>query len=385
MVISRSDRLLSLGYLTRYRFLTRYSFFLGGAGLPVLLALVAWQRQTPALTNSAIVQTQPVVAPGCAAARGLARVVCLAEAFKATLSPSQLAEVQRPYSKADAARWSNFPQQFSRPQRVGIGLGTLTAPQLAAAKALLASVLASGVPNEGYDELAGNLAADNYLGTATHQTGAFGAGNYYLALLGTPSLTGRWELQYGGHHFALATTYQGGKTVGVTPDFRGAEPMTPVTDHGHTYQPLEQERTAFAALLASLSAAEQAKARLPSTFRDVLLGPGQDGQFPTTRQGVRLGELSAAQQQLALQAIKQYVGDLDPATAAPILARYAAELPTTYLAFVGSGTMGKDNDYLRLDGPSLWLEYSGQPSRDFPGTVHPHSVWRDRTTDYGGQ
>ena len=363
----------------------RYSFILWGTGLLALPALLAWQHQTPALTNSAIVQAKPVVAAGCASAQGLARVVCLAEAFKATLSPSQLAEVQRPYSKTDAARWSNFPQQFSRPQRVGIGLGKLTALQLAAAKALLASVLVAEVPNEGYDELEGNLAADNYLGTATNQTGAFGAGNYYLALLGTPSLTGRWELQYGGHHFAFANTYQSGKTVGVTPDFRGAEPMTPVTDHGHTSQPLEQERAAFAALLGSLSAAEQAKARLNTTFRDVLLGPGQDGQFPTTRQGVRLGELSAAQQQLALQAIKRYVGDLDAATAAPILARYSAELPATYVAFVGSGTLGKDNDYIRLDGPSLWLEYSGQPSRDFPGTVHPHSVWRDRTTDYGGQ
>ena len=80
------------------------------------------------------------------------------------------------------------------------------------------------------------------------------AGNYYLALLGTPSLTERWELRYGGHHFAFANTYQGGKTAGVTPDFRGAEPMTPVTDHGHTYQPLEQERAAFATLLGSAGA-----------------------------------------------------------------------------------------------------------------------------------
>ncbi len=363
----------------------RPTFLVASLGLLALPALVAWQRQTPAPAGSAIVQAKPVVSSGCATAQGLARVVCLAEAFKATLSPSQLAEAQRPYSQADAARWSNFPQQFSRPQRVGVSLGALNAAQLAAAKALLASVLVSGVPNEGYDELEGNLAADNYLGTATKQSGTFGAGNYYLALLGTPSLTGRWELQYGGHHFALANTYRGGKTAGVTPDFRGAEPNTPVTDHGHTYQPLEQERAAFAALLGSLSAAEQTQARLTTTFRDVLLGPGQDGQFPATRQGVRFSALTAAQQQLALQAIKRYVGDLDPATAAPILARYTAELPATYLAFAGSGTMGKDNDYVRLDGPSLWLEFSGQPSRDFPGTVHPHSVWRDRTTDYGGQ
>ena len=320
----------------------------------------------------------------CGAATGLARVVCLAEAFKATLTPAQVALVQRPYSKADAVRWSNFPQQFSRPQRVGIGLGTLTVSQLAAAKALMAAALAPGVPNEGYDELEGGLAADDYLGTATHQTGTFGRGNFYLAFLGTPSLTGQWELQYGGHHYAFATTYKAGKVAGVTPTFRGVEPMIPVTANGHTYQPMEQERQAFAALLGSLSSQQQSAARLTTSFHDVLLGPGQDGQFPATKQGLRLGTLSAAQQQLALRALQHYTNDLDAATAAPVLALYAAQLPDTYLAYAGSGTMSQGGDYVRLDGPRLWLEYSGQDSRDFPGTVHPHSVWRDHLSDYGG-
>ncbi|RZK47344.1 MAG: DUF3500 domain-containing protein [Hymenobacter sp.] len=107
--------------------------------------------------------------------------------------------------------------------------------------------------------------------------------------MGTPSLTGRWELQYGGHHFAFANTYTGGCLVGPTPAFRGAEPMKALAAHGRTYQPMEQERAAFAALLSSLSAAQQTQGRLTTSFGDVLLGPGQDGQFPATRQGVQLG------------------------------------------------------------------------------------------------
>lgn len=343
--------------------------------------LVPHQRQAVAGPAR---QSPPPAATDCAAAKGLAKVICLAEAFKATLTPDQLALVQRPYSKAEAVKWSNFPQAFSRPQRVGLAFGSLNAKQLAAAKALMASVLAAGVANEGYDELEGGLAADTFLGQATGQTDTFGAGNYLLAFLGTPSLTGQWELQYGGHHFAFANTYKAGKIIGVTPSFRGVEPMTPVKANGRTYQPLEQERQAFAALLGSLNATQQATAKLSTSFRDVLLGPGQDGQFPATRQGLRLGELPAAQQKLALQVLKLYVNDLDAATAAPYLARYTTQLADTYLAYVGSGTMGQDNDYVRLDGPSIWLEYSAQPSRDFPGTVHPHSVWRDRTSDYGG-
>ena len=97
-----------------------------------------------------------------------------------------------------------------------------------------------------------------------------------------------------------------------------------------------------------------------------------------------MGDLSADKQKQVLNAIKLYVNDLDSATAATVLAKYTAELADTYIAYSGSGTMSQLNDYVRLDGPSIWIEYSGQPSRDFPGTVHPHSVWRDRTSDYGG-
>ena len=349
--------------------------------LPTFFGLTHHLRR-PATTP--VGRSLPVGGSDCASAKGLARVICLAEAFKATLTTSQLALVQRPYSKADAAKWSNFPQAFSRPQRVGLSFGALNASQLTAAKVLMASVLAAGVANEGYDELEGGLAADAYLGQATGKTDTFGSGNYLLAFLGTPSLTGRWELQYGGHHFAFATTYQAGNLLGVTPSFRGVEPMTPVQANGRTYQPMEQERQALAALLGSLNPQQQATAKLSTSFRDVLLGPGQDGQFPATRQGLRLGELSATQQQLALKALRLYVNDLDPATAAPYLARYTAQLADTYLAYVGSGTLSQGNDYVRLDGPQLWLEYSAQSSRDFAGTTHPHSVWRDRKSDYGG-
>lgn len=71
----------------------------------------------------------------CAKETGLAKVVCLAEALKAMLSPEQMAQLQLAYSKENAIKWSNFPE--IRPIRVGIKLGQLNEKQLAAAKALL--------------------------------------------------------------------------------------------------------------------------------------------------------------------------------------------------------------------------------------------------------
>ena len=86
-----------------------------------------------------------------------------------------------------------------------------------------------------------------------------------------------------------------------------------------------------------------------------------------------------------LNVIKLYVNDLDRETAATVLPLYTAGLADTYLAYSGSQSMSQTGDYVRLDGPRLWIEYSAQPSRDFPSTSHPHSVWRDRVSDYGGK
>lgn len=360
----------------------RRSAFVFGTGIVVVLSVLALQRSGGKEQKPS--NLLPLRFDVHAKDTGLAAVVRLAEAFKATLTEDQRKLVQLAYSKTDAAKWSNFPQAFSRPQRVGISLKQLTPAQLAAAKTLMASVLSAGTNNEGYDELQGILAADDYFGKTTGKTDVFGPGNYCLAFLGEPSTASLWELQFGGHHFAFANTYNGGKITGVTPSFRGVEPATAVKADGRTYQPLAQEGETFAKLIQSLSDAETSSAKLSNTFSDVLLGPGKDGMFPNAKQGLKVGALNSAGQKQVLKAIGLYVNDLDAATAKGVMAKYTAALAETYVAYSGSGTVNAANDYVRIDGPGVWIEYSVQPSRDFPGTTHPHLVWRDRQSDYGG-
>ncbi|RZK47343.1 MAG: DUF3500 domain-containing protein, partial [Hymenobacter sp.] len=90
-------------------------------------------------------------------------------------------------------------------------------------------------------------------------------------------------------------------------------------------------------------------------------GPGRAVSGHPARRAA--GALSAAQRQLAIQAIKLYVNDLEPAAATSVLAKYAAELPTTYLAYTGSKTMGQAHDYVRPHSAAL----RAQP---FATTVH---------------
>jgi Protein of unknown function (DUF3500) len=316
----------------------------------------------------------------CQTSNGHAKLVCLADLLKKGLSPELTARLQLPYSVSEARKWSNFPPMGYR-TRIGPTLAELTPAQRGVVKAMMRE--AAGVAaNEGYDEVEQILNADDFLQNNTGERG-FASGNFHVAFVGAPAATGMWQLYFGGHHLAFGTTYQDGLLIGATPSFRGVEPFTRFTENGRENAPMVQERDAFAAMLGGLSAPEQAKARLSQTFTDLIVGPQRDDNFPATRVGVRAGDLTDPQRTLVMRAIDTYVGDIDPPNAQAILATYRTELADTWVAFSGTSTVNAENDYVRIDGPSVWIEFSMQPGRSIPG-VHPHSVWRDRRHDYGG-
>lgn len=326
-------------------------------------------------------------ASACTQTGTVANVVCLAEAFKATLSATQLASLQLSLIKANAIKWSNLPGGVSI--RNGLEFSTLSATQLAAAKAVIAA--ASGATaNEGNAEFLQINAADGYLGSNGGGNG-YSTGKYIIAFLGTPSLTGTWMLQFGGHHYAQNVTYSNGVTVSGTPSHQGVEPKS-WTSNGTTYAPLAQEHDAMADLLASLSTTQLASAKLTTTFSDVLLGPNKDGQFPSTKVGVKVSTLSSDSQAKVLAAMMPWLNDLDADLKASLLATYTNELANTYVSYSGnsSGASGSASsflvsnaDYVRIDGPSVWIEFVCQSGVVMSG-IHYHTVFRDHSRDYNG-
>jgi len=144
--------------------------------------------------------------------------------------------------------------------RLGIKMGTLTTPQLTAAKALVQAM--TGTPmGEGYNEVEGLWAADDYLSANGGGTN-YGAGNFYIAFFGTPSMTGTFEIQMTGHHRTVSNTYINGILVGATPSFVATEPYASFTSGGITYQPLLEEKTALVAMLAGLTTSQATAAHL---------------------------------------------------------------------------------------------------------------------------
>ncbi|OPH48116.1 hypothetical protein BC351_38730 [Paenibacillus ferrarius] len=310
------------------------------------------------------------------------KVVELAKMFAATLTNDQLCDLNQDYSLRNAVNWSNYPQAaLGRRGRRGLRIDTLSREQWAALDTLLAAATGSA-KNKGYYEIQQILNADDYL--RDHGGGRdYGRENFYIAFLGTPSDSGRWELQFGGHHLAVTNTYAAGVLVGATPSFRGIEPFSTFEYNGVSNQPQQQAQRAFVELLASFNENQLAKAKLRGKYRDLLLGPGKDWAFPTTAAGVQGSELREDQRALLLTAIEAYVSSIDDENAVRILTHYESELDSTYIGYSGSTSVSKPMDYIRIDGPSVWIEFS-MHSGIILSDPHPHAVWRDKHTDYGG-
>jgi hypothetical protein len=241
--------------------------------------------------------------------------------------------------------------------------------------------MSGSATNEGYDEVKQLWLADDYL-NANGGGATYGSGNYYLAFFGNPAITGQFEIMMTGHHKTVANTYKDGILLGATPHFTAVEPLSFGATAGLNYSPVSQEKTAFADLIAGLSTTEQNIAKSTSTFSDLLLTPAKNWQFPATFTGLQCNGLSSATKDLVIAAIKTYTDDIDDANAQIFLTKYTNDINNTYITYSGSGTFNNQNDYIRIDGPNVWIEFSVQRGIVLSG-VHYHSVWRDRITDYG--
>ena len=363
--------------------------------------------------------------PALLEAPGAPAVVDAANAFLATLSDTQKAMVQVGQTSQNAARWSNFPAAVVA--RNGIYFRDLNPAQTTAALKVARLALSP----EGFNRFQGVRAADDAFAKsdeAQHGPGGggpggrgpggggpggrgprggpggpggfggpppggfggpggpggfggpggqslFGHGNYIIAFLGKPSKTAPWLLQFGGHHIAFNIYYKG--AVGTaTPYFVGVQPNVWKDADGKTHAPLAPMRDAMHDMVNSLTPAQLTQARLSASFNDVYVGPGRDGQFPA-RVGVPVSELSAASKKLVRQAIYAWTGDT--VQAADYRKRYEAELSQTKVSYSGSTALSAEGDYVRIDGPHVWIEFACQASN------HYHTIWRDRTTDYGAE
>ena len=343
------------------------------------------------------------------------RIVSAANTFLATLDEKQRQAVLFSFDDEEQRkRWSNFPTVVV--PRGGISLKEMNPTQRSAAMALVASALSP----RGFEKVQQIMEGDEVNKTTDQgppgnrgprpRNGAggpppsgnggppppsgrggnrplwngpiFGKDLYYLSILGTPSETHPWMLQFGGHHLALNITIAGERGV-LTPTLTGAQPALYTVD-GKTVRPLGQESDKALALLNALDENQLKQAILSYRLADLVLGPGQDGKT-IQPEGLKASAMNERQRAMLLDVISEWAGIIHESAAAARMTELKADLNDTWFAWSGPITAAPGRNitaYYRIQGPHLVIEYAPQELGGDPA-LHVHTMYRDPTNDYG--
>jgi len=318
------------------------------------------------------------------ASRATPQIVAAADAFLSSLTDAQRMQGTFAFGSSQRTGWSNLPGPMFH--RNGLRLGDLMPAQRSAALSLVAAALS----REGYQKITDIMNGDEVLKSAGGgRTGGrpggggrgggpqFGRDEYYIALLGAPSLTAPWMIQFGGHHLAINVTVVGSTSV-MTPSLPAAQPAKYMLN-GQTIRPLGDENDKAFALMATLDQGQRKQAILQYQVRDLVLGPGEDGKT-IQPEGILATALNASQQSMLLDVAHEWVGILNDEAATAKMNEIKGNLPRTYFAWSGATTNG-GLAYYRIQGPTVVIEYAPQQG----DLDHIHTIYRDPTNDYGAR
>ena len=319
-------------------------------------------------------------------AAATSRAVAAANAFLATLDEGQRQKANLEFNEKTRVVWSNLPSgttmQVGATERNGLKLANMTPAQERAALALVATALS----REGYQKAMEVVDADQVLETRsapTRKPGApirFGRGEYYVSILGKPSASEPWMMQFGGHHLAINVTMAGPASV-LAPTHTGAQPASYSVD-GKLIRPLGDENDRAFELINALNAEQQKQAILGYEVRNLVLGPGTDGKT-IAPEGVRASTFNPGQRTVLLALVREWVGILEDQAANAKMKEIESGLNETYFAWAGPTTNGK-GAYFRVQGPAVFLEYAPQGAGE-NNIDHIHTIYREPANDYAAR
>jgi len=300
--------------------------------------------------------------------------VAAAKKFLATLDESQRGKVVFDFKdEAQRKRWSNLPTAMVK--RGGLRTGEFTQTQRDAVLAVLEAALS----RQGYEKVLQIVEADEVLKKTGGQR-MFGRDEYYVSFLGQPSLTEPWMIQFGGHHLGLNITLVGDQGT-LAPSHTGAQPAIYELE-GKTVRPLGRESDKAFALLSSLDEAQRKQAILGFQMRDLVLGPGRDGQT-IQPEGIKGSALTDKQREMLLDLASEWIGIMPGAIAKTKMEELKKQVSETWFAWSGPTENG-GAAYFRIQGPTVIIEYAPQRLGGDP-TKHIHTIYRDPTNEYGAK
>jgi hypothetical protein len=302
-------------------------------------------------------------------------IVASTKQFLATLDETQRGKLIFDFkNEAQRKRWSNLPSGIFR--REGLRMGDLTKPQRDAAMAVLAAALSP----QGYEKVSQIVEADEVLKKGQGGRPIFGRDEYYISFLGQPSTTEPWMIQFGGHHLGLNITIAGEQGT-LAPSHTGAQPAIYELE-GKSVRPLGREVDKAFALINSLDESQRKQAILGFQMRDLVLGPGRDGQT-IQPEGIKGSALNAKQRDMLQDLASEWTGIMHDAAAKAKMDETKKNIAETWFGWSGPTEKGSAA-YFRIQGPTVFIEYAPQRLGNEP-TKHIHTIYRDPTNEYGAK
>ena len=303
-----------------------------------------------------------------------------AEAFLAGLTEPQRAKTLFPIDDLEWQLWDN--RHFA--PRQGVGFTEMDPQQRGLAFNLLGSALSA----KGLKVTQDIMKLNGTLAELTQDSRQYGEWLYWITIMGKPSAKEPWGFQLDGHH-VIVNYFVLGDQVVMTPVFMGSEPIRATGGKFQGTVVLQPEQDQGLAMIESLSAAQQATARIqgPKGSTNNLSEAYKDN-LVLDYAGIPGAKLTAAQKKLLRTLIDEYTGNMAEPHRRVRTEEIDKHLDQTYFSWIGDA-QPPSVFYYRIHSPVVLIEFDHQGpialSRDrAPTRNHIHTVVRTPNgNDYG--
>jgi hypothetical protein len=301
-----------------------------------------------------------------------------ADSFIAALNNQQQAKALFPVNSIEWRRWSNI----HRYPRNGISFLEMTSRQ----KQLAFNLLRVSLSAKGFEKARDIMTLNQVLAQLTNKPDEYGQDLYWFSFMGHPSMSEPWGWQFEGHHLTINYFVLGDQVV-MTPTFMGSEPVMATEGEYAGTRMFELEESKGLAAIRALTVEQREKAILAREIpREVFTTAFRDN-FELHYEGISFPELMNGQQELLLDLIGEYVGDIRNGHAEVKMEEVRQHLESTYFAWMG----GFDDNsvfYYRIHSPVVLIEFDHQGGQALgiqePSRNHIHTVVRTPNgNDYG--
>jgi hypothetical protein len=299
--------------------------------------------------------------------------------YLAALSPAELAAGRFAMDDVSWRHWANGARYFLRH---GLCLEDLDE----ARRDLALEVLRRSLSEYGFRQVTDLMHLNLTIGELRGEEELLNEWLYWFSVYGEPGSGEPWGWQLDGHHVCVNCVFVGDQMV-MTPTFLGAEPVLAESGKYKGTAAFRREESAGQELFTSLDGRQRKLAVIADELPPDLFAGAFRDNFELGYAGLRLGELTPGQSEIASELLGLYVNRVNAGHARARMAEVRAHEPDTYFAWAGDPSPD-GVFYYRLHSPVILIEFEHQHGvmfdNDVPLRTHIHTVVRTPNgNDYG--